>query len=284
MNRALERERVIFDLWARKPISDSDEYAQQLLREFESKGYVSSVDGHSQLSEEGLQYVLNGRDPKDLVELLEDIEMGQEERVFSANAMRVMVDKPFVYEVIREARSNPDRQSYPSVDLGAYEDLEHGVLFGARTHIMIDPLIGQGTTDRILQKLKGYGANVTSVDAQDDKTTKVRYMVGDEERELYLVGTEAMEVNPDIRQMVREGIFSVMMKGWERFRGPDVGDLKDALDHYSTLLIVNGLMLTRWPPEKGIEKIGEGNIEYHTHLSDMGRVATHGLYRKTTKG
>ena len=279
MSQALLVEQVIFDLWAGKQVSASDEYAQQIVRRLKSKGHVSGEDGHRALTSKGLEYILYGRDPNNIVDLLQDIEISQEERVFLANAMRTITDKPFAYEVIKRSRENLNRERYPSVDLGAYEDIEHGVLFGAKTHIMIDPLIGQRTIDGILQRLRNYGANVGDVYMEGDRTTNVKYRVGDAERELYLVGTEAMKVPEDIKRIMERGIFALMMKGWERFRR-DVGDLKEALDHYSTFLIPGGLSLTRWPPETGLKKVGEGMVEYYTHLDRNQRLAPHGLYLK----
>ena len=277
MNQDLLREDTIFGLWCGKPVSGSGD--QRILEYLEKKRYVKGIDGHRQLTPEGLEFVLHGRNAADLVDLLQDIEISKEERVFLANAMRTIIDKPFAYEVIKVAMENSNREKYPSVDLGAYDDLEHGVLFGAKTHIMIDPIVGQRTIDWILQKLEGYGANVASVDQQGNRITRVGYEVGDVEIELYLVGTEAMKIPDSMERIVERGIFALMMKGWERFRR-DVGDLKEALNHYSTFLIPSGLLLTRWPPETGLKKVGEGMVEYYTHLDESQRLALHGLYLK----
>src|SRR3989338_2678747 len=161
MNRALSTEKAIFGLWARKPILASDEYAQQVIRDFEKSGFVSGNNGNRVLTDKGLEFVLNGRSQDDMAGLLQDIEMSQKERVFLAKVIREMVDKPFAYEIIKKSRENPNREKCPSVDLGAYEDIEHGVLFGAATHIMIDPLTGQESIERILQKMDKLGASIT---------------------------------------------------------------------------------------------------------------------------
>ena len=81
MNRALSRENVIFSLWARQPILTSDEYAQQIVRDLEEKGFVSGNNGNRALTEEGLEFILNGRSQDDMAGLLQDIEMSRGERV-----------------------------------------------------------------------------------------------------------------------------------------------------------------------------------------------------------
>jgi|TARA_B100001964_G_C14252614_1_gene610670 hypothetical protein len=280
MNQALSKEQLYMDLWGRKPISSTNPTVLEMLVDMHDRELISSTENPT-LTDEGLQHILYGRNTSELVELLADVGVSRGERVFLANAIKDIIDKPFAYEIIKTSTANPDRETYPSVDLGAYDDVEHGMLFGARTHIMVDPLLTQKNLSYILRKLETFGSKVKGINVDGD-TTRIQYSVGDSQREIHLVRAEAMKVGPNITRMVENGISALMMKGWERFR-EEFGDLKGALDHYSTFLKLGGILLTRWPPEKGIEKIGEGKIAYWVHLNDDYTLSSHGLYLKTAK-
>ena len=282
MNQALSREKLFMDLWSKKPVSSSDSYVLEDLVDLHSKGYVSSVESPV-LTDKGLQYVLHGRETNDLVEFLADVDVSQEERAFLANAIKEIIDKPFAYEIIKTAAENPNRKKYPSVDLGAYVDVEHGVLFGAETHIMIDPLLRQKNLSNISRNLEAFGANVKGFDVDSD-TTRIEYTVGDSQKELYVVESEAMNVGPNITRMVENGISALMMKG----RGGDTtrgfGSLLEEVEHYIPFLVGGGILLTGVRPKAKLEKIGEGMLAYWTHLDQNYRLSQHGLYLKKVKG
>jgi len=290
MNQALERERILFNLWARKPISASDDYTQKVLDDLLSKGRISGEGEDISLTGEGLQYVLHERDPQDLVELLGDIEMRQEERIFLANAAREIVDKPFAYQIIKESRENPDRETYPSVDFGAYEDIKHGLLFGARTHIMIDPRIKQQNLVTIIGKLDEFGARVkritTNVTNNHDNgyRANIRYRVGDVERELYLVGTEAMKAEGYIEQMFGADIFSLMMKSRGRVKGDSTSHLPEEVKYFGNFIREGGLLLGAVSPKPDFKEIGKGMLAYWSHTHQEHRFSQHGLYQKAPKG
>lgn len=279
MSQDLLREKVIFDLWSRKPISASPSSSDVagILASLYRLGYISNVSNPT-LTDTGLDFVMNGRSTNDLVGLLADVDVSREERAFLARVIKNIIDKPFAYEVIKAAAENPNRVKYPSVDLGAYDDIGHGLLFGARTHIMADPLISKGTIDEVLQKLRGYGANVKEVNRMGDGNTRAVYNVGSTERELYLVGREAMRVSPHVKQMIETGIFALVMKGKGGIANGEFGSLLEAAEHYSTFLINAGLLLTGVQPKKPFEKIGEGMLAFWTHMSQDYRLSPHYLY------
>jgi len=279
MSQALLREKVIFDLWSRKPISasSSSEDVQEVLARLYRRGYISNASNPT-LTDKGLEFVMYGRDTNDMAGLLADIDVSREERAFLANIIQGMIDKPFVYGVIKAAAENPNKNRYPSVDLGAHDDVEHGLLFGARTHIMVDPLISKGTIDEVLQKLRDYGADVGAVNRMGDGNIRAVYNVGNTERELYLVGREAMAVGPHIKQMIETGMFALVMKGKGGIANGEFGSLLEAVEHYSTFLINNGLSLTGVPTKKPFERIGEGMLAFWAHISQDYRLSPHYLY------
>jgi len=280
MEHHLLKEEVIRDLWAGKPISTSNPTVRLILDELYSHQFISSPETTPRLTDEGVKFVVNGRDSSELVGLLDDINLSQEERVFLANAIQGIMDKPFAYEIIKKSAENPERKKYPSVDLGSFDDVEHGVLFNATKHIMIDPQISRETIDGVVQRLQKYGADIDRVDNRN-YTTKVRYKVGNTQRTLYFVKADATKVKPAMEVMVKNGIFSLIMKGMGGFRGSDnYGNLLDALERYVGLLRKWGLLLTGVQPQTKLDKIGEGIIAYWVHSSNDYRLSTHGLYQK----
>lgn len=277
--QSLLREELLLDLWSRKPVSSNEPDALKFLAMLSYNGYVSGSKDAPLLTDNGLEYVLNRRNLSEMEELLDTID-NQEERTFLANSIRNIVDKPFAYAIIEKSGKNQHMEKYPSVDLGAYDDIEHGLLFGAKTHIMIDPLIDQGILIDIIGKLEDFGAKMAGFDVDGD-ITKVGYNVGYYSRELYLVKTEAMKTSHNIKEKVENGISALIMKGGGGFRGRDgFGNLSEAAGHYSSFLKVGGLLLTGVAPKKPFEKIGDGMLSYWTHLDQGYRLHSHGLYMK----
>ncbi len=284
MTQALSREQVLFKLWASRTREGHDPNLDAMvLEELKRKGLVSGANETIKLNDKGLDFVLHGRETRELVALLSDIEMPPEERVFLANAIKGIIDKPFAYQIINESRNNPNRQKYPSVDLGAYVDVEHGVLFGARRHIMIDPQLSQKYLPEISGKLEALGAKIKGISSQGSNT-RIRYTIGKEDRELYLSGADAMKVNDQINSMVGR-ISALMMKGKGGMLGADgFGNLIYALNMYAQRLQPNGLLLAGVEPEAHLEMIGHGQLSYWVHISNDYRLSRHNLYKIPTKG
>lgn len=282
MNKALDIEKVLFDLWAGNALDTSNLDTKNALENLVSKGFLDNKSGDPKLNEIGRQYLFHERTQSEMVELLSDLEIDLEERNFLANVVKNMIDKPFVYEILKSAYTNPNRNEYPSVDLGSFDDIEHGLLFGAETHIMIDPLISGITIDKVIQKLNVFGSTITE-NQEKGYGAHVFYKIGDTERELYLLGTEVKILDANIyKRRIKEGIFAVIMKGLggkkEKF-----SHRRDSLDHYSQLLKENGLLLLAKSPELSFKKIGIGKLSFESHVYDgPPGIIEHTLYQKTT--
>lgn len=276
-NTALIREKVLMDLWAGRPVLPSDQSVQTILDDLDVSGFISGTESQYSFSDDGLQYFINGRDTSEMLELLADINLSEEEKIFLANSIKTIVDKPFAYDIIKRATENHEREFYPSIDLGSFDDLEHGVLFCAKNHIMVDPQIDY---ESVLQKLEDYGAKITEAVIQDNILT-VHYDIGGTTRELDLVRATAMEKNPFLNDKVKDGISSLMMKGKGGRGKAEFGDLSEVVEHYASFLRNGGMLLTGLPLKKEMEKIGEGMLAYWVHSSEDYRVSLHNLYLKT---
>ena len=204
----------------------------------------------------------------------------QAEGNFVSELVKNTYDKKFVSMIMTMAKQNPNRQYYPSVDLGSFDDIEHGLMFGAPYHIMIDPDINGDVLVDIVRKLERYGAQLNEINRHDN-TTKIDYIMEGEKRRLELIQADAADVykNPDFKG--REGLSFVMMKGKGGLRGADEhSNLIEILEHYVALLRDNGLVLSGVEPKAQLKKIGEGMLEYWVRTADNIKIGPHFLYRK----
>ena len=211
------------------------------------------------------------------------VTLSLEEKRFLDNLTRNMTHESFIQHIIREARKNPNRENYPSVDLGSYDDVEHGLLFGAKHHIMIDPLLSPEVSAEIILKLKNYGASIVRV-TQQDNTRNVEYKIGSQNRALKLVEADASKLDEALDQRVQSGISSLIMKSMGGFKGQDgYTNLVDVMEKYLLYLREGGLLLSGVDPKAEMKKVGEGKLSYWVHTSNDCRVSPHGLYLKTAK-
>ena len=114
---------------------------------------------------------------------------------------------------------------------------------------------------------KGYGAHVW-------------YSIGDAKRELYIVETEAVKIDANLfKRVIEGGIFALMMKGLGG-KKDKYGNVLDALEYYSSLLINGGFLLTAKPLQSSFRKVGEGNLGYESHVYDgVPGFVNHALYQ-----
>ncbi len=211
---------------------------------------------------------------------MEEFDISLEEKNFLDNLTRFMADKQFVAQVINESRKNPNRENYPSIDLGSYDDAEHGLLFGAQNHVMIDPFLSPEVSVQMISRLKDYGAKISQV-SQHENIRKVEYSVGGTNRVIELVTADADKLDKELEERIRRGISSLIMKGMGGFKGQDgYTDLIGVLEKYIQFLQVDGLLLSGVTPQTKFKKIGQGNLPYWVHSSQDYRLSPHGLYLK----
>ncbi len=280
MNPHLVREQTIKDIWLRVPTLPPE--ASRIVEELQGQGLVTYSDGAPVLTEKGLSHAHSRTDVNSLDDMLGDLNIDEHERRFLAYILAGMPDKPFAYDIIKISRSNPDRMKYPSVDLGSFDDIEHGMLFGARHHIMIDTLLSRKLAEQLIEKLKRYGANFTGV-TQNHDVTKINYSLGQEGRKITLVKADAAKLDDKVYSEIQRGIYSLVLKGGGGASNVGNSNVLEALEHYVQFLKEGGLVLSSRALKNHLDRVSSGMLGYWSHVSSDCRFSEHTLYQKRTK-
>jgi len=271
----LVREQTLRDLWLGLPLPSSDEIAS-ILGQFRTDGFLSP-DGIPKLNDKGLEYVLHRQDIDSLDSLLRNLNLSDNERRFMAHVIAEVVDKPFAHQIMMAARDNPARNPYPSVDLGSFDDIAHGLLFGAKEHIMIDFALSEREIESVVRRLQSYGANVLGV-VQRGSITNIDYQVEDD-RKVRLVKADATRLDAQTRAELQRGVYALIVKGLGGYNGAGYGNVFEALEQNAQFLRDRGLILTPKPTTQ-LERLFSGILSYWSHVSQNYRFQKHTLYQK----
>jgi hypothetical protein len=213
---------------------------------------------------------------------LEDklLEMGLigDEIKFYSNVVGDMIDSEFALDILR--KTSQMKNGKPMVYLGSNDDIIHALLFNSKHHILIDPKINDTLALGVLSNLYDLGARNSKYHQNDDSYT-INYKIGDMDRKITLLPTEAMELNPEYIALIENGISGLMMKGWEQFN-TGYGDIKEAQDHFFRKYLTDGgHLLTRHSPANWEKEIASGQMELFDYHG-MDRVSEHKLYVKSS--
>ena len=188
---------------------------------------------------------------------------------------------PLYHSIIELSNQNPMREKKPSIDLGAHYDVAHGLLFGAKTHYMVDRVYDESSVNEVLKRLEELGAKTRDVVSTADTSTTIDFLLGSDSRKLVLVANDVQSMVQN--EHVQQGLSAVLLKGRGGIRS-EGSDVEALLPIFQDLIGPQGLYLGFSTPFPflGFTKEAEGTLPFATltGLENDDRYMNHQLFRR----